>query len=247
MLALRQAVTRRKLALLIILALLPLGLAVILDSTVAEEGTLIGPVAGRLVISVTLPITVMVLATGAFGNEVEDRTLSLLTTKPVPRWTIVLAKFAATVVVAAPLMAAVAAVITMMDPDGAGNAPLAAAVGVVVGVVAYALCVHLAGAGPRHARSGSPRLRTALGGAHHDFPERHALPEHPQLHLRHGVRDQRRVRRRPDHRDDPCSRRCGTGDGGVLPPPYGVSAGWTSSKRCLRPERLQSDARHVLN
>ncbi|MYB84756.1 MAG: hypothetical protein F4X54_08485 [Chloroflexi bacterium] len=68
----------------------------------------------------------------------EDRTLSLLTTKPVPRWTIVLAKFAATVVVAAPLMAAVAAVITMMDPDGTGNAPLAAAVGVVVGVVAYA-------------------------------------------------------------------------------------------------------------
>ena len=138
MLALRQSVTRRKIALLIILSLLPLGLAVILDSTVAEEGTLIGPVLGRLVISVTLPITVMVLATGAFGNEVEDRTLSLLTTKPVPRWTIVLAKFAATVVVAAPLMAAVAAVITMMDPDGTGNAPLAAAVGVVVGVVAYA-------------------------------------------------------------------------------------------------------------
>ena len=138
LLALRQAVTRRKLALLIILALIPLGLAVILDSTVAEEGTLIGPVLGGLVISVTLPITVMVLATGAFGNEVEDRTLSLLTTKPVPRWTIVLAKFAATVVVAAPLMAAVAVVITMMDPDGAGNAPLAAAVGVVVGVVAYA-------------------------------------------------------------------------------------------------------------
>lgn len=138
MLALRQAVTRRKMALLIILSLLPLGLAVILDSTVADEGTLIGPVLGGLVISVTLPITVMVLATGAFGNEVEDRTLSLLTTKPVPRWTIVLAKFAATVVVAAPLMAVVAAVITMMDPDGAGSAPLAAAVGVVVGVVAYA-------------------------------------------------------------------------------------------------------------
>ena len=138
MLALRQALTRRKVALLIILAFLPLGLAVILDSTVGEAGALIGPVLGGLVISVTLPITVMVLATGAFGNEVEDRTLSLLTTKPVPRWMIVLAKFVATVVVAAPLMAVVAAVITAMDPDGTGNAPLAAAVGVVVGVVAYA-------------------------------------------------------------------------------------------------------------
>ena len=138
MLALRQAVTRRKVALLIILALIPLGFASILVSVDAGDGALIGPVLGGLVIYVTLPITVMVLATGAFGNEVEDRTLSLLTTKPVPRWTIVLAKFAATVVVAAPLMAGVAAIITMMDPEGTGNAPLAAAVAVVVGVVAYA-------------------------------------------------------------------------------------------------------------
>ena len=61
------------------------------------------------------------LATSAFGNEVEDRTLSLLTTKPVPRWSIVLAKLAATVIVAAPLMMAVSAVVTMMDPDGSGN------------------------------------------------------------------------------------------------------------------------------
>ena len=138
MLALRQAVTRRKVALLIVLALIPLGFASILVSVDAGDGALIGPVLGGLVIYVTLPITVMVLATGAFGNEVEDRTLSLLTTKPVPRWTIVLAKFAATVAVAAPLMAAVAAIITMMDPEGTGNAPLAAAVAVVVGVVAYA-------------------------------------------------------------------------------------------------------------
>ena len=137
MLALRQAITRRKIALLIVLALLPLGLAVILDATVAESGTLIGPVLGGLVISVTLPLGVMVLATSAFGNEIEDRTLSLITTKPVPRWTIVLAKFAATIVVTAPLMAVIAAVITRMDPDGTGNAPLAAAVAVVIGVVAY--------------------------------------------------------------------------------------------------------------
>ncbi len=137
MLAFRQALTRRKVALLIILAMLPLGLAVILDSTV-DEPDLIGPLLGGLVISVTLPITVMVLATGAFGNEVEDRTLSLLTTKPVPRWTIVLSKLAATVVVAVPLMAAVAAVITTMDAEGIGNAPIVAAVSVTVGVVAYA-------------------------------------------------------------------------------------------------------------
>ncbi len=138
MLALRQAITKRKIALLIVLALLPVGLAVILDATGAESGTLIGPVLGGLVISVTLPLTVMVLATGAFGNEVEDRTLSLLITKPVPRWVIVLCKFVATIVVAAPPMAIVAAVITAMEPGGTGSAPVAAAVAVFVGVVAYA-------------------------------------------------------------------------------------------------------------
>ena len=138
MLALRQTLTRRKVALLIILALLPLGLAVILDSRgTSEGGLLIGAVLGGLVVSVTLPLTVMVLATAAFGNEVEDRTLSLLTTKPVPRWTIVLAKLTATLVVAIPLMVVIAALITLMDPDGTGNAPLAAAVAVAVGVVAY--------------------------------------------------------------------------------------------------------------
>ncbi len=138
MLALRQAATPRKIALLIILALLPLGLAALLSNFEVEAGALIGPVLGGLVISVTLPITVMVLATSAFGNEVEDRTLSLLTTKPVPRWTIVLAKLVATVVIAAPLMAVIAVIITTMDEDGVGNAPAAAAAAVAVGVAAYA-------------------------------------------------------------------------------------------------------------
>ena len=138
MLALRQAATPRKIALLIILALLPLGLAALLSNFEVEAGALIGPVLGGLVISVTLPITVMVLATSAFGNEVEDRTLSLLTTKPVPRWTIVLAKLVATVVIAAPLMAVIAVIITTMDEDGVGNAPAAAAAAVGVGVAAYA-------------------------------------------------------------------------------------------------------------
>ena len=138
MLALRQAATPRKIALLIILALLPLGLAALLTNFEVEAGALIGPVLGGLVISVTLPITVMVLATSAFGNEVEDRTLSLLITKPVPRWTIVLAKLVATIVVAAPLMAVIAVIITTMDEDGVGNAPAAAAAAVAVGVAAYA-------------------------------------------------------------------------------------------------------------
>ena len=47
-----------------------------------------------------LPIIVLLLATSAFGNELEDRTLPYLTMKPVSRLRIVAEKWLATVVVA---------------------------------------------------------------------------------------------------------------------------------------------------
>ena len=140
-LALRQAFTRRKLALLAILALLPLGFAAFqrtIDPSGGADGMLNG-VFDTLMLSITLPLTVMTLATGAFGNEIEDRTLSLLTTKPVPRAAIVLAKIAATVAVAGPLAAAVAALITIMAHDGgAAQGAAVGAAGALIAVVTYA-------------------------------------------------------------------------------------------------------------
>ena len=140
-LALRQALTRRKLALLAILALLPLGFAAFqrtIDPSGGADGMLNG-VFDTLMLSITLPLTVMTLATGAFGNEIEDRTLSLLTTKPVPRAAIVLAKIAATVAVAGPLAAAVAALITIMAHDGgAAQGAAVGAAGALIAVVTYA-------------------------------------------------------------------------------------------------------------
>ena len=124
---------------LALLALLPLGLAVLISAlSDPSGGDLIGGILLTLFMYVVMPLVVTVLATSAFGNEVEDRTLSLLTTKPVPRWSIVLAKLTATVLVAAPMMMAVAAVVTVMDPDGNGEAAIAAAVGTLVGVITYA-------------------------------------------------------------------------------------------------------------
>ncbi len=145
-LALRQAASPRRAILLALVALLPVGLAALIRALAnLDGGELIGGVLEGLIVNIILPLVVMVLATSAFGNEVEDRTLSLLTTKPVPRWSIVLAKLAATVIVAAPLMIAVSAVVTMMDPDGSGKAAVAAAVGTLVGVVTYASAFTWAG------------------------------------------------------------------------------------------------------
>ena len=90
-------------------------------------------------ISLVLPLVTMVLATGAFGNEVEDRTLSLLTTKPVPRWSLVLSKLMATIVVAGPIMVVVAIVVTALPSDRSRAAScVAAALGAAVGVAVYA-------------------------------------------------------------------------------------------------------------
>lgn len=46
----------------------------------------------QFVVPTLLPITVLIPATAALGNELEDRTLLYLTLKPIPRWRIVLGK-----------------------------------------------------------------------------------------------------------------------------------------------------------
>lgn len=140
-LALRQALTRRKLAILIVLALIPLGFAALtrsLDPDGGADGILNGVFDG-LLLSIALPLIVMTLAAAAFGNEIEDRTLSLLTTKPVPRASIVFAKLAATIVVAGPLAAGVAVLVTVMALDtGAARGAVVGAAGALVAVVTYA-------------------------------------------------------------------------------------------------------------
>lgn len=51
-----------------------------------------------------LPIIVLILATGALGNEIEDQTLPYLTLKPIRRTRIVAEKLAASIAVAVPLV-----------------------------------------------------------------------------------------------------------------------------------------------
>ncbi|HEV2528826.1 MAG TPA: hypothetical protein VGT61_10300 [Thermomicrobiales bacterium] len=51
-----------------------------------------------------LPIAVLILATSAFGNELEDRTLPYLTLKPVSRLRIVLEKWLGVIVVGIPVV-----------------------------------------------------------------------------------------------------------------------------------------------
>ena len=93
-----------------------------------------------------MPIVVMALATSAFGNELEDRTLNVLVLKPISRAAIVLPKLLASILVTAPLMAgAGVAVAVIALGDGGVRAALATGVALGVGAITYAAMFTWAG------------------------------------------------------------------------------------------------------
>jgi ABC-2 type transport system permease protein len=71
-----------------------------------------------LIAPILLPITVLILATAALGNEVEDRTLPYLTLKPVARLRIVLEKLFGVLVVALPAVLAGLAATALIVAQG---------------------------------------------------------------------------------------------------------------------------------
>ena len=101
-LTLRQLTGRWRLAIMTVLAALPVIIAVImLHSSNApsvrefEQAVLSAMLAGSIA-----PLVVLAIAAAAFGNEVEDRTLANLTLSPIPRWRIAVPKLLATITIA---------------------------------------------------------------------------------------------------------------------------------------------------
>ena len=142
--SLNQMVDRRRIAMVSILALIPVGLTLILSRQVGDGETLDpSPILDGMVIAGVLPLVVMALATSAFGNELEDRTLNNLVLKPVSRVLIVLPKMAASIIIAAPVMVVAGLVVTLLALSGGGAGVdarpiLAAGVAMLAGAVAYA-------------------------------------------------------------------------------------------------------------
>ncbi len=95
-----------------------------------------------LVAPTLLPIVVLILATAALGNEVEDRTLPYLTLKPVARLRIVLEKLLGVLVVAVPTVLAglaVAALIVAQGQDDYAGVRLRAGESLALGPVVWAM------------------------------------------------------------------------------------------------------------
>jgi ABC-2 type transport system permease protein len=72
----------------------------------------------ELIVPTLLPIVVLLPATAAFGNELEDGTLPYLLMKPVSRLRLVLGKYAAVLLVTVPALLAGVAVTTLVASRG---------------------------------------------------------------------------------------------------------------------------------
>lgn len=139
LLTLRQLSGPWRLSILTVLASLPVIVAVltlrsIRVPSVQEFETIVfsAMLAGSIA-----PLVVLAIASAAFSNEIEDRTLANLTLSPIPRWQIAVPKLLASITIAAPFMAVSALVTAHVAFLGDARATVAVTVAAVVGVALY--------------------------------------------------------------------------------------------------------------
>jgi ABC-2 type transport system permease protein len=140
LLTLRQVVGRWRLLIMTVLAAMPVIVASIMlqdrhAPTVREfESVVLG---GMLAGSIA-PLVVLAIATAAFANEIEDRTLANLTLAPMARWRIVVPKLLATITIAAPFIGVSACLTANVAFLGDVRATLAVTAAAMAGVALYA-------------------------------------------------------------------------------------------------------------
>lgn len=84
------------------------------------------------------PLIIVSIASVGFSNEVEDRTLANLTLAPIPRWQIVVPKFAGAVAVSAPFILGSALLTSLLAFNLDATATFAVTASILVGLLAYA-------------------------------------------------------------------------------------------------------------
>lgn len=138
-LTLRQLSGRVRLAIMAVLATMPVFMAVI---AVQSDGAPSVAEFERVVLSAMLagsiaPLVVLAAASAAFANEIEDRTLANLTLAPISRWQIALPKLLAAITVSGPFIAASAGTTSHIAFDGDWTATATVTVAALVGVFLY--------------------------------------------------------------------------------------------------------------
>jgi ABC-2 type transport system permease protein len=151
-LTVRQLLGSRRVWLVLALVSLPLLAAAVfhLAESTSTPAEFADQVTRRLLASAILPLVLLLLGTASFGNELSDRTLVYLTTKPLRRASIVLPKLAAPFLVGG-LPVALSGAVAVAVIGGGTRGALATGVGLAAGAAAYAAVFTWAGLATRHA------------------------------------------------------------------------------------------------
>jgi len=152
-LTVRQLAGSRRIWLVLTLVSLPLlaGLLFQIADATATPDEFADDVTRVMLASAILPLVMLLLATAAFGNELGDRTLVYLVTKPIARWRIVAPKLLASVAVGGIPVALGGALAVAVIERGDGGGALATGAGLLAGAAAYAAIFTWAGLATRHA------------------------------------------------------------------------------------------------
>ena len=140
-LTLREFASQRRSLLLLLLAIVPVGLALIygLGEGDDPQDFTANFLLDEVVIARILPLVCLILGTAAIGSDIEDGTIVYLLAKPIPRSAIILAKFAASSLMSVALIVPGILIAGSLALDGAPGegSVVGFAVAAAIGSLAY--------------------------------------------------------------------------------------------------------------
>ena len=138
-LAIRQSISIRRIAVLLLLAAIPLVIAIVSEILNIEwDGDSTQGFIQRLIFNTGLPLIALIVAAPVFADEIEDRTLTNLMLSPIARWQIAMPKMlAAVAIVTIPLTISTFASILLVIEDDAYSAAIVGAFGILIGSIAF--------------------------------------------------------------------------------------------------------------
>jgi ABC-2 type transport system permease protein len=140
-LTLRQFFGQKRSLLLFLLALVPLGVALIYRAgdQVDQQDWTANVLLNGIVITTVLPLACLIFGTSALGSEIEDGTAVYILARPVPRGEIIVAKFAAAALAVAVFIVPATGLAGLIALQGASEQGIATgfALATFLGVAAY--------------------------------------------------------------------------------------------------------------
>ena len=138
-LTLRQSLSIKRVAILLILAAIPLTIAIVSEILNVEwGGDEMQGFIQALIINTALPLVALIVAAPVFADEIEDRTLTNLMLSPIARWQVAIPKtLAALSVVVIPMAISTFASVIIIWQEDIYTSAIVGAFGILIGALAF--------------------------------------------------------------------------------------------------------------